>query len=202
MTSKRLSLKDRTDISRQRILDAAVDVFAEYGFHRFRIKEVAARVGLTEAGVLHHYASKEILLHAVLEYRELNSKQFVAHLEQLSGLEALNAFPEIAQSIVAEPRRLQLYLLLEVEGLTPGSTTRDFFVARNSANRVAVTKRIQGAQAAGQFRLDVDAEFLAREAVAFMDGIGLQWLTEGQSFDLVAAYRSYFDKFIANLLSK
>jgi AcrR family transcriptional regulator len=202
MTAKRLSLKDRTDISRQRILDAAVDVFAEYGFHRFRIKEVAARVNLTEAGVLHHYSSKEILLHAVLEYRELNSKQVIAHLEQLSGLEALNAFPEIAQSIVVEPRRLQLYLLLEVEGLTPDSTTRDFFVARNNANRLAVTKYIHEAQATGQFRADVDAEFLAREAVAFMDGIGLQWLTEGQSFDLVAAYRSYFDKFIANLLSK
>jgi hypothetical protein len=76
----------------------------------------------------------------------------------------------------------------------------------NQAKRVkawkAVTKYIQEAQAGGQFRLDVDAEFLAREAVAFMDGIGLQWLTEGQSFDLVAAYRSYFDKFIANLLSK
>jgi AcrR family transcriptional regulator len=65
VTSKKLSLKDRTDISRQKIIDAAVDVFAEYGFHRFRIKEVAARVGLTEAGVLHHYASKEILLLAI-----------------------------------------------------------------------------------------------------------------------------------------
>lgn len=202
MTSKKLSLKDRTDISRQKIIDAAVDVFAEYGFHRFRIKEVAARVGLTEAGVLHHYASKEILLHAVLEYREQNSKQVIAHLEQLSGLEALSAFPEIAESIVTEPRRLQLYLLLEVEGLTPDSTTREFFVARNFANRVAVTKYIEDAQSRGQFRVDVDADFLAREAVAFMDGIGLQWLTEGKSFDLVAAYRSYFDKFIADLSSK
>jgi AcrR family transcriptional regulator len=202
VTSKKLSLKDRTDISRQKIIDAAVDVFAEYGFHRFRIKEVAARVGLTEAGVLHHYASKEILLHAVLEYREQNSKQVIAHLEQLSGLEALSAFPEIAESIVTEPRRLQLYLLLEVEGLTPDSTTREFFVARNFANRVAVTKYIEDAQSRGQFRVDVDADFLAREAVAFMDGIGLQWLTEGKSFDLVAAYRSYFDKFIADLSSK
>ena len=202
MTSKKLSLKDRTDISRQKIIDAAVDVFAEYGFHRFRIKEVAARVGLTEAGVLHHYASKEILLHAVLEYRERNSKQVIAHLEQLSGLEALSSFPEIAESIVTEPRRLQLYLLLEVEGLTPDSTTREFFVARNIANRVAVTKYIEDAQSRGQFRVDVDANFLAREAVAFMDGIGLQWLTEGKSFDLVAAYRSYFDKFIADLSSK
>jgi hypothetical protein len=97
---------------------------------------------------------------------------------------------------------LQLYLLLEVEGLTPDSTTREFFVARNIANRVAVTKYIEEAQSRGQFRVDVDADFLAREAVAFMDGIGLQWLTEGKSFDLVAAYRSYFDKFIADLTSK
>jgi hypothetical protein len=48
----------------------------------------------------------------------------------------------------------------------------------------------------GVFREDVNLGVLAREAVAFMDGIGLQWLTEGQTFDLVEAYRSYFEELI------
>jgi AcrR family transcriptional regulator len=193
------SLKRRQDESRIKILDAAVAVISEFGFYRFRLKEIAKRVDLTEAGVLHHFASKEILLHAVLEYREENAKQVIAQLDSLSGLEALRALPELAKNIVAEPQFLQLYLLLEVEGLTPDSSVREFFITRNAANRSALIKHIKKAEELGQIQIEIDPEFLAREAIAFMDGIGLQWLTERQSFDLVAVYRTYFEKFTQQL---
>ena len=46
---------------RQRIVDEAVLVFARSGFTSGSLREVAARVGLTPAGVLHHFATKEEL---------------------------------------------------------------------------------------------------------------------------------------------
>jgi AcrR family transcriptional regulator len=194
--SDKLSLKDRTEISKKRILDAAVDVFSEHGFHRFRVREVALRVGLTEAGVLHHFASKQVLLQEVLAYREVSSNQVIANLEKKRGEVALRDLYKVAESIVAEPRRLQLYLLLEVEGLTPNGPTKGYFSSRNELNRNALVKHMREGQQDGVFREDVNLGVLAREAVAFMDGIGLQWLTEGQTFDLVEAYRSYFEELI------
>jgi AcrR family transcriptional regulator len=195
----KLTLRERSDITQQRILDTAVDVLAEYGFHRFRLKEVARRSELTEAGVLHHFPSKEALLHAVLAYREQASDEVVQRLQGLTGKEAFRTYPLVAERIVAEPRRLQLYLLLEAEGLTPGSTTLDYFARRNEQTRARVIEHVVGGQRAGEFRPDADPERYAREVVAFMDGIGLQWLTEGRSFDLVAAWTEYFDDLIIRL---
>jgi len=48
------------------ILDAAFDLFANNGVRQTTIAAVADRVGLSEAGVLHHFTSKEELLLAVL----------------------------------------------------------------------------------------------------------------------------------------
>jgi AcrR family transcriptional regulator len=144
--SDKLSLKDRTEISKKRILDAAGDVFSEHGFHRFRVREVALRVGLTEAGVLHHFASKQVLLQEVLAYREVSSNQIVANLEKKRGEIALREMYKVAESIVAEPRRLQLYLLLEVEGLTPNGPTKGYFSSRNELNRNALVKRMREGQ--------------------------------------------------------
>ena len=51
----------------EQILDVAFDLFADNGVRQTTIAAVADRVGLSEAGVLHHFTSKEDLLLAVLD---------------------------------------------------------------------------------------------------------------------------------------
>ena len=41
---------------------AALEVFSEAGYHKGSIRDVAERVGLSQAGLLHHYPSKHLLL--------------------------------------------------------------------------------------------------------------------------------------------
>ena len=52
---------------RARILDAALVLFAEQGFVRTSLSMIAERVGITHAGILHHFGSKEGVLRALLE---------------------------------------------------------------------------------------------------------------------------------------
>jgi AcrR family transcriptional regulator len=47
----------------ERLLDAAVEAFAEKGFHATTTRDIAARVGLSPAAVYVHFASKEDLLY-------------------------------------------------------------------------------------------------------------------------------------------
>jgi AcrR family transcriptional regulator len=47
----------------ERLLDAAVEAFAEKGFHATTTRDIAARVGLSPAAVYVHFASKEELLY-------------------------------------------------------------------------------------------------------------------------------------------
>lgn len=47
-----------SDDSRARILHTALDLFAERGYHRVSIREIAEQVGLTKTAVLYHFPSK------------------------------------------------------------------------------------------------------------------------------------------------
>jgi AcrR family transcriptional regulator len=51
--------------SRERLLEAAVTLFAERGFERASMRELASRSGMSLAGLYHHFTSKEQLLYAL-----------------------------------------------------------------------------------------------------------------------------------------
>jgi AcrR family transcriptional regulator len=52
---------------RQAILDAAEAIFAEHGYDRARLEDVAARVGIRRASLLYHFHDKASLYAAVLD---------------------------------------------------------------------------------------------------------------------------------------
>src|SRR5688500_16825302 len=56
--------------TRERIVDAAAELFAERGFHATPMTGIAEASGLSQTGLLHHFPSKEDLLAAVLERRD------------------------------------------------------------------------------------------------------------------------------------
>ena len=49
----------------ERILDAAEELFAEYGYHGFTLKDVAARVGVSSTLIHYHFNGKESIYEAV-----------------------------------------------------------------------------------------------------------------------------------------
>ena len=68
----------------QRLIDAAADAFADKGFHATTTRDIAARAGLSPAGVYVHFASKEDLLFQL------------SHLGHTAALELVQAARERA----------------------------------------------------------------------------------------------------------
>src|SRR3954447_16016555 len=64
---------------RERILRAAMELFAAQGFRGASLDAVAARVGITRQGVLHYFPSKGLLLLGVLDLRDEDER---ARVEQ------------------------------------------------------------------------------------------------------------------------
>jgi AcrR family transcriptional regulator len=70
--------------TRQRILDVAVELFAEVGYDKASIRELGSRLGITSAALYYHFASKQEILTALTE-------------------EVLVAVDELAERFAAEP---------------------------------------------------------------------------------------------------
>jgi AcrR family transcriptional regulator len=51
--------------TRERILDAALDLFTDQGFDGASLREIAQRVGVTKAALYYHFSSKEEMLMAL-----------------------------------------------------------------------------------------------------------------------------------------
>src|SRR5687767_3663360 len=55
--------------ARERLLDAAAEVFAERGYRATRVEDLAAAAGLTKGAVYWNFESKEDIFFALLEER-------------------------------------------------------------------------------------------------------------------------------------
>ena len=60
---------------RDKVLAAAVQLFAEYGYHAATMRDIARIAGIQAASIYYHYASKQALLVEVMEthMRQLNA---------------------------------------------------------------------------------------------------------------------------------
>ncbi|MER7013816.1 helix-turn-helix domain-containing protein [Saccharopolyspora sp. NPDC000359] len=59
----------------EEILDRAAALFAQHGFEQTSLKALADAVGLSKAGLLHHYPSKEALHAAALQFSAVRCGQ-------------------------------------------------------------------------------------------------------------------------------
>lgn len=53
--------------TRQEILDTALELFADQGYDKTSLREIAERVGVTKAALYYHFRSKEDILVALME---------------------------------------------------------------------------------------------------------------------------------------
>src|ERR1700756_1940061 len=57
----------RSETPRQKILDAATDLFSEVGYAAAGLAEIIERAGMTKGALYHHFDSKEALATAIIE---------------------------------------------------------------------------------------------------------------------------------------
>jgi TetR/AcrR family transcriptional regulator len=110
------------EITRERILDAAEELFAESGFEGTTLRDVAARVGLRNPSLYNHFDSKEALYAAVLE-RDVGPvlrllSEFVAQGDADSGV-VVSRVVEILAQRPNLPRLVQHETLTGGQRLTP-----------------------------------------------------------------------------------
>ncbi|MDR2975288.1 MAG: TetR/AcrR family transcriptional regulator [Propionibacteriaceae bacterium] len=169
---------------RQEILDAAMKVFATKGFHAGTLNDVAELVGMTHAGVLHHFGSKENLLQAVIDHRDsVDSSE--AHAAY--GLDFFKHLIATATLNATRPGIVQTYVVLSAEAVTDGNPGADYFTGRFEGLRELVVSQLRALTPSDDPLSDKELNSAASNIIALMDGLQVQWLLNPDSVDLVDA---------------
>lgn len=181
-----------SEAKRRAILESATAVFAESGFRSGSIRTIAEKVGMTDAGVLHHFGNKNALLAAVLEWRDERVAPLLPGPDSEDGAETLAGLLRIADYIPTEPGIARLHCTLLAESTDPSHPAHDFFVKRYERTRGELVRAFENIAARGHLRQDVDPTLAAATTLALMDGLQLQWLLHPQIIDIRATLATHF----------
>lgn len=189
----------RSGQRRIEILQAAMVVFGTRGYANGSLADIAERVGMTHAGVLHHFGTKEQLLIALLEYRD---EADVAELEGQhapQGAAFLDHLVKTAATNAERPGIVQAYTVLVGESVTENHPGRAFFAERFAGLRTMVANAV--ADATGRAPEDPEVVAGASVIMATMDGLQTQWLLDNDSIDMRETVRLAIDAVVQRLTS-
>ncbi|TYP88850.1 TetR family transcriptional regulator [Blastococcus xanthinilyticus] len=169
---------------REKILQAAMETFGARGYHNGSLAEVAERVGMTQAGVLHHFGSKDLLLLEVLEYRDRSDVEHLEGRRPPGGLGLFRHLVKTARINAGRPGIVQTYAVLSAEAVTDDHPGQDWFRARFSTLRQTVSDALIEVCDADDLPDPADVDAAAASVLAVMDGLQIQWLLARDVVDL------------------
>jgi len=157
---------------RGEILTTALELVAQQGFRRTSIKDIADAVGLTQAGLLHYFDSKDELWVEVLRRRDEVDNTTDWHASDPAALLAA-----IVRHNTEVPGLVQMFVNLSAAAATdPEHPAHEYFRQRYDNSRRTLAADFRAMQEDGRLRPDVDPEQLTSVLLAVSDGMQIQWL--------------------------
>lgn len=178
----------RSAVTRQRAVDAAIELFSASGYRGATLTDVADRIGMTLTGLQHHFPDKDTLLAAVLEERDRRG-----HAEDpvRQGEDATERLVAVAVRNMHTPGLTELHCVLSAEATDPEHPAHGYFADRYRREREAGTRYFQELIDEGRIGGALPASSLAAQLIAVADGLQLQWLLARDSVDLAEEIRRF-----------
>ncbi|WP_417540821.1 TetR/AcrR family transcriptional regulator [Microbacterium maritypicum] len=177
-------VRPATLAKREQILKAAVEIFGNKGSTNGTLADVAEQVGITHAGVLHHFGSKQKLLLEVLAYRDQADVAELAEKHIPGGPELFLHLVRTAFANEKRPGIVQAYTVLSAESVTDDHPARDYFEERYTTLRREVTAAFHELCAQEGVRDPGTIAAASAAILAVMDGLQLQWLLHPKIVEL------------------
>src|ERR1044072_2468318 len=117
---------------RAQIIEAAFTAFGTVGYRNASMLQLAAACGVSRAGLLHHFPTKESLLEAVLEQRERQDAERFCRAGEAArdGLEYFASMIRLVAHNQANPGIVSLFAVLSSEARDPRQPPYTYCVAR------------------------------------------------------------------------
>ena len=151
MTDRSIASEDK----RTRILDAAIRVFAEHGYHEARVGDIAEDAGVAHGLLYHYFASKDDVLRTIFVE---NWGQLIARFRAVEARDepAGEKLEGIAKILLRTWRNDPALVTVMVREVARSHQLQDRVDEVREAFAI-VQRIVEEGQAAGVFRRDVDA---------------------------------------------
>lgn len=199
-------------ITREAILEHALALFAEAGYHAARLESVAERAGVTRGAVYHHFGGKRALLLALVE-RYLGAfdaavEEAIGRWSSGGGAAAASDPARTVESVIVAPLALlerdsamaAFFELvhLRLAGAPELDDVREARRAQVDA-RLRALAEVMRAYAGGSRDPAIDPDSAARLVVALQHGLLLTWMELGRSYSLAEAAADAAKVFVRGL---
>lgn len=188
------TLLARGEDRRELILSVAQRFLARNGWRNTSLAQIARAAGLTPAGLLHHFESKDQLLHAALDARDADDD---ARVDRTG--DPVEQIRKLPKRFAESPELVGMYAVLLIENLEPDAPLHDRLLGRYRAALETIEDGIRRGQRAGRYRTDVNPAVKAVEIVAFLNGMETSWLLD-RSLPLAEIFEDYIQSLEQQLM--
>lgn len=157
---------------REEILAAALRVVSAHGYRKASVREIAEAAGLSPAGLLHYFGTKEELFVAILRARDEHD------MRARRSDDFAEAFLGVLRHNTSVPGLVHLYARLAADASDPEHPAHTFFRDRTARLEAASRDWILKTQEAGDIRDDVDPGWVMRSIHALADGLQTAWMLD------------------------
>jgi len=178
---------------RAEIVAAASTVMARRGYAGASLRLIGEAVGMTPAGLLRHFGTKENLLIAVLDdWVEQTIR--MRPPSSATGIGYFTRFVDLMRYHMLHPGLIELFLTLSAEASDPSHPARAWVTARHQRIVSEGVEQLRNAVTNGEIApmSDRRMELEVRGLFAMMDGLELQWIADPR-LDLAATFESLLE---------
>ena len=176
--------------TRERILAAAAELFAETGYRATTMVAVAEAAGLSQTGLLHHFPDKERLLAEVLERRDRLDQVAVGE-QPGRGWDRFDHLLRLVERNTTQPGIVRLFTALAGEAIDPDHPGHEWLLEHHRRAAEMIRGWLHEAIADGTATPGTPVERIVRGTIAVMDGLQVQWLTNPEDVDMVGDFADH-----------
>jgi len=165
---------------REEILATAAQVFSEEGYRGTSMSSVARACGLSQTGLLHHFATKDVLLGAVMEWRDAQDMALLDGLDQGAprAWAAVERLERLVRLNTRQPGMIRLFTTLAGEATAHDHPANSWLLEHHRLAEEMIRRAFREAEEDGRLSADAPVDSLVRCLVATMDGLQMQWLSD------------------------
>ncbi|HYC87616.1 MAG TPA: TetR/AcrR family transcriptional regulator [Thermoanaerobaculia bacterium] len=185
---------------RQRILRAAVDVFAEHGYFNAKVAQIAKAAGVADGTIYLYFQGKEDLLITI--FRE-HTRSYLEALElRMADVEPAEdrLRTAVRHHLETLGRDRALAVVSQVE-LRHSLKFLSLFSQQEVADYLNVIRKIvEHGQESGAFRRNVHPQLAAKAIFGVLDEMVTSWMLSEKDYDLPAQSEQVADLILTGLL--